>query len=55
MEPELEYNGRRFKIGTDSKFGMNWGAFHPDHNSLGMKELTAVQDIKEYIVGREGT
>ncbi len=54
MEPELEYNGRKFKIPTDSKFGFNWGAYHPDANDNGMKEIHQLADLKEYILGGSG-
>lgn len=39
VSPELEYNGRRFKIATDSKLGLNWGGFHKDTNPKGMQDL----------------
>lgn len=39
LESEMEYNGRRFKIATDSKFGLNWSGYHADANPLGMMEL----------------
>lgn len=38
MEPEMEYNGRKFTIKTDSKIGMNWGGYHREHNPNGMRE-----------------
>jgi len=39
MSPELEYNQRKFKIATDSKFGLNWSGYHKEHNPLGMREV----------------
>lgn len=39
ISPELEYNGRKFKINTDSKLGLNWGGFHKDTNPKGMRDL----------------
>jgi hypothetical protein len=39
ISPELEYNGRKFKIFTDSKIGFNWSGYHPEHNPLGMREI----------------
>jgi DNA polymerase-1 len=40
VSPELCYNNRKFKLNTDSKMGLNWSGFHPDHNPDGMQELT---------------
>lgn len=39
VSPMLNYNGRSFKIATDSKFGRNWGGYHPTGNPSGMREL----------------
>lgn len=39
ISPEMEYNGRRFKIPTDSKIGMNWAGFHATGNPEGMQEV----------------
>jgi len=39
ISPELEYNQRKFKIATDSKFGLNWSGYHKEHNPLGMREV----------------
>jgi len=39
LSPELEYNGRKFKIATDSKLGLNWGGFHKETNPKGMRDL----------------
>ena len=38
VSPELHYNGRSFKIATDSKFGMNWGGASKT-NEFGMREV----------------
>lgn len=40
MESDMEYNGRHFKIATDSKMGMNWAGWHPTNNPGGMQELS---------------
>lgn len=58
MEPQLEYNGRQFKIATDSKFGLNWGAYHPDKNPQGMKEIDTtkpgwIEELRAHL-GRQG-
>jgi len=37
--PELNYNGRFFKIATDMKLGMNWGGYHKELNPTGMREV----------------
>lgn len=52
MEPELEYNGRRFRIPTDSKVGLNWGGYHPERNPLGMKECSTIQEMREQVCGK---
>ncbi len=51
VSPRLEYNGREFRIATDSKLGLNWGGFHPDNNPKGMMEL---KDNADEILGRLG-
>lgn len=38
VSPVCEYNGRMFKIATDAKIGLNWGAHHKDSNKGGMRE-----------------
>lgn len=45
VSPELEYNGRRFKIATDSKLGLNWGGYHKETNQKGMRELKTLSDL----------
>jgi hypothetical protein len=37
--PEMEYSGRKFKIASDFKFGINWGGFDPEKNPGGMQEF----------------
>jgi len=37
--PELNYNGRFFKIATDMKLGLNWGGYHKELNPTGMREV----------------
>lgn len=49
MEPTLEYGGRQFTIKTDSKFGFNWSSHHPEANPDGMKELSNLAEIREYL------
>lgn len=39
VSPEMNYNGHKFKIATDSKFGLNWGGYNKDKNPLGMREM----------------
>lgn len=38
MTPECEYGGRKFKIGTDLKVGLNWSSTH-------MKTVTLTKDV----------
>jgi DNA polymerase I-like protein with 3'-5' exonuclease and polymerase domains len=47
VSPELTYNGRTFKIATDSKFGLNWGGFHKELNPLGMREVKSHNELKK--------
>lgn len=54
-EPMLEYNGRQFKIATDSKFGLNWGDYHPENNPQGMREFSVddpnfIQQVKDHLL-----
>jgi DNA polymerase I-like protein with 3'-5' exonuclease and polymerase domains len=49
MEPELEYNGRKFKIGTDSKIGFNWGGRHKDKNPKGMTDIVLGNNPDEFM------
>lgn len=44
VSPELEYNGRKFKIATDSKVGFNWGGYGKG-NPDGMREVTNQSEI----------
>jgi len=37
--PELNYNGRLFKIATDMKIGLNWGGYNKELNPTGMREV----------------
>lgn len=39
VSPEMEYHGRKFKISTDMKVGLNWGAHHKESNPGGMIEV----------------
>lgn len=45
VSPPLTYNGRTFKIATDSKMGFNWGGMSKDTNPLGMREVKNEKDI----------
>lgn len=45
LSPELNYNGRRFKIATDSKFGLNWGGYNEKMNPKGMMETKTFEDV----------
>lgn len=49
MESEMEYNGRRFKIPTDSKVGMNWAGFHATGNPEGMQEVDITQSATTFM------
>ena len=49
MSPELEYNQRKFKIATDSKFGLNWGGYHNEGNPDGMQEVNFEGAPEEFI------
>jgi len=57
--PEMEYNGRKFKIASDMKAGLNWGE-HSKDNKNGMQDVTDFDSINkllaewEFISG-EGT
>lgn len=50
VSPELEYNGRKFKIATDSKLGLNWGGFNKDTNPKGMREMKSLKDLDPLLV-----
>lgn len=54
VSPELEYNGRKFKIATDSKLGLNWGGFHKTTNLKGMRELKSINDMPSVITELTG-
>jgi hypothetical protein len=47
VSPQLEYNGRTFKIATDSKLGLNWGGFHKDTNPKGMRDLKSLSELPQ--------
>lgn len=51
VSPNLCYNGRTFKIATDSKIGLNWGGFHPEQNPLGMRELKSLDGLPQLLGG----
>lgn len=37
--PLMNYSGREFRIASDFKFGLNWGAHDPERNPDGMEEF----------------
>lgn len=43
--PDMEYNGKVFKIPTDMKVGLNWGGAHPERNPQGMVEIETYADF----------
>ena len=45
LSPDITYNGRTFKIPTDSKLGLNWGGYHKELNPLGMRDMKTVADL----------
>lgn len=44
VSPELKYNGRTFKIATDSKFGFNWQGVSKT-NPLGIREVITYPEL----------
>jgi len=45
VSPELSYNGRSFRIATDSKVGLNWAGYNKENNPTGMRELESLNDL----------
>lgn len=45
VSPELNYNGRSFKIATDDKIGLNWGQFNSETNLRGMRAMESIDDL----------
>lgn len=45
ISPNLSYSGRTFQLATDSKIGVNWGAYNKETNPLGMRELPSMADL----------
>ena len=45
VSPNITYNGRTFKIATDSKMGLNWGGYHSKGNPLGMREVKDLNQV----------
>jgi len=43
--PELEYNGKRFKIASDYKVGLNWGGANAERNPQGMTEISSHEEF----------
>lgn len=51
--PELEYNGKKFKIKSDVGIGLNWGEQHKVHNPTGMTGISSHADLMKVIDGWE--
>jgi DNA polymerase I-like protein with 3'-5' exonuclease and polymerase domains len=51
--PELEYNGKKFKIKSDVGIGLNWGESHKVHNPTGMTGISCYADLMKVINGWE--
>lgn len=49
VSPDLSYNGRTFKIATDSKMGYNWGGYHRELNPLGMREVKGADEVTQLV------
>jgi len=49
--PEMEYNGKRFKIASDYKVGLNWGGGHPEHNPQGMVDVSNHDEFMKILKG----
>ena len=49
VSPTLNYNGREFKIATDSKMGLNWGGYHKDTNPRGMREVKNATEATQWL------
>lgn len=47
--PEMCYNGRSFRIATDSKVGLNWAGVHPERNPLGMRDIRSAADLPKIL------
>lgn len=39
VSPDMTYYGRTFKLKTDFKIGLNWGAYNSERNPDGMRDL----------------
>lgn len=49
VSPTISYNGRDFKIATDSKIGLNWGGFHKEQNPMGMRALDSIEELDKLL------
>jgi len=49
VSPNLQYNGRTFKITTDDKIGKNWGGYNKTSNPQGMRELKNLSELPEIL------
>lgn len=45
LDPEMSYDGRTFRIGSDMKTGTNWGEYNSETNPCGMKEIPLSKDV----------
>lgn len=45
VSPELSYHGRKFKIATDMKIGLNWSGYNATSNPQGMREVKLLSEI----------
>jgi len=48
VSPELCYNGRKFKIATDMKIGLNWSGYNKD-NLQGMREVRNLDEVPKIL------
>lgn len=51
VSPTCEYNGKQFKIATDAKVGLNWGAYHKGNNPSGMREYKDYNSLSTLLDG----
>lgn len=49
VSPAMHYNGRNFKVATDSKFGLNWGGYHKERNPQGMREVKDFNELPKLL------
>jgi len=49
VSPEIAYSGRKFKIATDFKVGLNWGSWSKELNPNGMMELKSPDELPKLL------